>query len=196
MACAALTKTLEAHAGSVVPEVAGLEELSALMEASSPSTSPRFRPDQQINEDPPVDSRPFIMHPKHASIHNMYCEWHGISPFADPQGGVNHQTCFYAYPFPKEPVSMCGIDSVLTELSSVTTESEASPSRRTLLLDRLRKSLRHYHLHVSRMSLRMSVTFMPNVSNIPLLVERSWHLPDENDTPAHIVRIPNHPSTC
>ncbi|KAG7346398.1 glycolytic enzyme transcriptional activator [Nitzschia inconspicua] len=66
----------------------GLEELSALMEASSPSTSPRCRPDQQINEDPPVDSRPFIMHPKHASIHNMYCEWHGISPFADPQGGV------------------------------------------------------------------------------------------------------------
>ncbi|KAG7363905.1 glycolytic enzyme transcriptional activator [Nitzschia inconspicua] len=88
MACAALTKTLEAHAGSVGPEVAGLEELSALMEASSPSTSPRFRPDQQINEDPPIDSRPFIMHPKHASIHNMYCEWHGISPFADPQGGV------------------------------------------------------------------------------------------------------------
>ncbi|KAG7371290.1 centromere DNA-binding like protein [Nitzschia inconspicua] len=88
MSSAALAKTLRAHAGSVVPEVAGLEELSTLMAASSPGTSPRFREDQQNNEHPPVDSRPFIMHPKHASIHNMYCEWHGISPFADPQGGV------------------------------------------------------------------------------------------------------------
>ncbi|KAG7344720.1 hypothetical protein IV203_032251 [Nitzschia inconspicua] len=82
MACAALTKTLGARAGSIVPEVDGLEELSAFMEASSPSTSPRFRPNQQIHEHPPVDSRPFTMHPKQTSIHNMYCEWHGISPFA------------------------------------------------------------------------------------------------------------------
>ncbi|KAG7374066.1 hypothetical protein IV203_013161 [Nitzschia inconspicua] len=88
---------------------------------------------------------------------------------------------------------MCGIDSVLTESSSVTTESEASPSRRTLLLDRLRKSLPS--ACVTNEFANVS-DFHAKRFNIPLLVERSWHLPDENDTPAHIVRIPNHPSTC